>query len=63
MDKIFQKTLEQASDLTDDEEYEEAMLLYDKVLDSDPRIFLHYWTKQQPYKEWKKIHNLFKFTL
>ena len=29
--------LEHASDLAEDEEYEEAMLLYDKILNSDPK--------------------------
>ena len=29
--------LEQASDLAEDQEYEEAMLVYAKVLNSDPK--------------------------
>ena len=29
--------LEQASDLAEDQEYEEAILLYDKILDSDQK--------------------------
>ena len=29
--------LEQASDLAEEEEYEESILLYDKVLESDPK--------------------------
>ena len=37
MNNKFQKILEQASDLAEDEEYEESILLYDKVLDSDPK--------------------------
>ena len=37
MDKKFQKMLEQASDLAEEEEYEQSILLYDKVLESDPK--------------------------
>ena len=37
MDKKFQKILEQASDLAEDQEFEEAILLYDKILESDPK--------------------------
>ena len=37
MENKFQKMLEQASDLAEDQEYEEAILLYDKVLHSDPK--------------------------
>ena len=38
MENKFQKMLEQASDLAEDQEYEEALLLYDKILDSDPKL-------------------------
>ena len=37
MENKFQKMLEQASDLAEDQEYEEALLLYDKILESDPK--------------------------
>ena len=37
MENKFQKMLEQASDLAEDQEYEEAMLVYAKVLNSDPK--------------------------
>ena len=37
MENKFQKMLEQASDLAEDQEYEEAILLYDKILDSDQK--------------------------
>ena len=37
MDKKFQKILEQASDLAEDQEFEEAILLYDKILESYPK--------------------------
>ena len=37
MENKFQKMLEQASDLAEDQEYEKAILLYDKVLHSDPK--------------------------
>ena len=37
MENKFQKMLEQASDLTEDQEYEEAILVYEKILDSDPK--------------------------
>ena len=37
MENKFQKMLEQASDLAEDQEYEEALLLYDKILNSDQK--------------------------
>ena len=37
MENKFQKMLEQASDLAEDQEFEEAIILYDKILESDPK--------------------------
>ena len=63
MDDKFQKILEHASDLVEDEEYEEAMLLYDKVLGSDPKNIPALLDRLQPCNEWKKIHNPSRFTI
>ena len=40
MENKFQKMLEQASDLAEDQEYEEAILLYEKILNSDLKNFI-----------------------
>ncbi len=37
MDNKFQKMLEQASDLAEEQEFEEAILLYDKILKKEPK--------------------------
>ena len=60
MDKKFQKMLEQASDLAEEEEYEQSILLYDKVLESDPKNIFALLDKATTLQRMEKTHNLFK---
>ena len=63
MDNKFQKMLEQASDLAEDQEYEEAILLYDKVLHSDPKNIPALLDKAATLQRMGKIHNLFRLII